>query len=377
MFGSKSVVGLDIGTNKVKAVQLQRKGQKLILERIGVAEIYPDGNRDVPSLQVARANAVKRALVEGKFNAKYCVVSVNGESIIVRYIQLPKMPEDELKNALRWEAEEYIPYSLDEVNIDSVILGAASDNKVDVLLVCAKKELLNDYIQVARDVNLTPLVVDVDSFAFLNCYEETYNPTPQDCVALVNIGAQTSNINIYSRGTSRFSRDISIAGDSITSAIAQKTGIDLKKAEEVKFLLGAPMPDERESTEEEESSLISSIRGTVERMTGTDMVDESLDANASKAIKNVMTNLSGEIRRSIQFFENQSGGTVVSKVILGGGTSRMNNITTYLSRELELEVQLFDPMRSIQAGSGVDASMLQTYKEHLSVSLGLAMRKVG
>lgn len=377
MFGSKSVVGLDIGTNKVKAVQLQKKGQKLVLERIGVADIYPDGNRDVPSLQAARSNAVKRALEDGKFNAKYCVISVNGESIIVRYIQLPKMPEDELKNALRWEAEEYIPYSLDEVNIDSVILGAASDNKVDVLLVCSKKELLNDYIQVARDVNLTPLVVDVDSFAFLNCYEETYQPTPQDCVALVNIGAQTTNINIYSRGTSRFSRDISIAGDTVTNAISQKTGVDQKKAEEIKFLLGAPMPDERESTEEEESSLISSIRGTVERMTGTDMVDESLDANATKAIKNVMTNLSGEIRRSIQFFENQSGGTTVSKVILGGGTSRMNNITTYLSRELELEVQLFDPMRSIQAGSGVDISTLQTYKEHLSVSLGLAMRKVG
>lgn len=377
MFGSKSVVGLDIGSNKVKAVQLQKKGQKLVLERIGIAEIYPDGNRDVPSLQAARSNAVKRALEDGKFNAKYCVISVNGESIIVRYIQLPKMPEDELKNALRWEAEEYIPYSMDEVNIDSVILGTASDNKVDVLLVCAKKELLNDYIQVARDVNLTPLVVDVDSFAFLNCYEQTYNPTVQDCVALVNIGAQTSNINIYSRGTSRFSRDISIAGDTITNAIAQKTGIDLKKAEEVKFLLGAPMPDEKESTEEEESSLISSIRGTVERMTGTDMVDESLDANATKAIKNVMTNLSGEIRRSIQFFENQSGGTTVSKVILGGGSSRMNNITSYLSRELELEVQLFDPLRNIQAGSGVDITLLQTCKEHLSVSLGLAMRKVG
>ncbi|MDX1972963.1 MAG: type IV pilus assembly protein PilM [Candidatus Sumerlaeia bacterium] len=377
MFGSKAVVGLDIGSNKVKAVQIRRKGQKFELERLGVAEIFPDGNRDVPSLQQARTNAVKRVLEEGKFTAKYCVISVNGESIIVRYIQLPKMPEDELKNALRWEAEEYIPYALDEVNIDSVILGAAGDNKVDVLLVCAKKELLAEYIQIVRDVNLTPLVVDVDSFAFLNCFELTYNPTPQDCIALVNIGAQTTNINIYSRGTSRFSRDISIAGDTITNAICQKTGLDYKRAEEIKLLMGAPVADEKESTEEEESSLISSIRGTVERMTGTDLVDESLDANATKAIKNVMTNLAGEIRRSIQFFENQSGGLIVSKVILGGGSSRMNNITTYLSRELEVEVQLFDPLRSVQAASNIDISLLQTYKEHLSVSLGLALRKAG
>jgi len=377
MFGSKSVVGLDIGSDKVKAVQLKKKGSKFELERFGVGDIYPNGDRSATDMRTARSNAVRQALESGKINAKYCVISVNGESIIVRYIQLPNMPEDELKNALRWEAEEYIPYSLDEVNIDSVILGQAPDNKVDVLLVCAKKDMIQEHMQIVRDMNLTPLVIDVDSFAYLNCFEQTYEPTAQECTALVNIGALTTNINIYASGTSRFSRDFSIAGDAITTAISQKTGIDFKQAEELKVALGAPVPEEKENTEEEESSLISSIRGTVERMTGSDMAEESTEANATKAMKNVMSNLSGEIRRSLQFFENQAGGLTVDKVVLTGGTSRMSKIAPYLTKELEIDVQLFDPMRAIELAGTVDKSILQNYKEHLGVSLGLAMRKVG
>lgn len=378
MFGSKSVVGLDIGSDKVKAIQLRKKGSSLELEKFGIADIYPAGNKgasagDVRDLKI---QAVRRALEDGKITAKYSVSAVSGESIIVRYIQLPQMPEAELKNALRWEAEEYIPFHIDEVNIDSVVLGPAADNKVDVLLVSAKKDLVSEHVNVVRSVGLTPLVVDVDSFAFLNCYEATYKPSAQDCVALVNIGAEITSINIYVGGTSRFSRDISIAGDTVSQAIVQKTGVAFKKAEELKMALGAPQPDEKESTEEEESSLISSIRGTVERMTGSDLGDDSQDSVAAKAIKNVLTNLVGEIRRSIQFFENQSGGATVQKVYLGGGSSKMPHLTKYLSGELEADVEVLDPLRGIAIAGGVNQSMLQSVKEHLGVGIGLALRKV-
>ncbi|MEQ8820073.1 MAG: type IV pilus assembly protein PilM [Sumerlaeia bacterium] len=379
MFGSKSIIGLDVGSSKVKAIQLKKKGNRLELERFGIADVFPNGDRsaaqgDVRQLQM---QAVRRALEAGKINAKYCVSAVSGESIIVRYIQLPQMPEAELKNALRWEAEEYIPFSIEEVNIDSVVLGpSATQGKVDVLLCAAKKDMVSDHLEIVRSVNLTPAVVDVDSFAFLNTFEYCYQPQPTDCVALVNIGAEITNINIYIGGTSRFSRDISVAGNAITQSIAQKTGLPFAQAEELKQILGAPLPeDQGENDEEEESSLISSIRGTVERITGSDLGDDSQEATAARAARNTLVQLISEIRRSIQFFENQAGGATISKLLLGGGSSRMPHLADFMASELEVPVEILDPLRNIAVSSSVDQALLSNSKEFLGVGIGLALRE--
>lgn len=378
MFGSKSVVGLDIGSDKVKAIQLRQRGNSLELEKFGIADIYPGGDKPAyaSDSRGMKIQAVRKAMEAGRISAKYCVSAVSGESIIVRYIQLPQMPEQELKNALRWEAEEYIPFHIDEVYMDSAVLGPSSTpGKVDVLLVAAKKDLVNDHREIVRAVGLTPLVVDVDSFAFLNCFEAVYRPSAQDCVALVNVGSEISSINVYVKGTSRFARDIGVAGDAITNTIMQRTGVAFQRAEELKQTLGAPAPEEKEGGDEEESTLISSIRGTVERMTGDDLGEDTLDASASKAIRNVLTNLVGEIRRSVQFFENQSAGNTVQKLYLGGGTSRMPNIGPYLSGELDMPVEILDPLRGVSVAPGVNQSQLQDTKAHLAVGIGLALRK--
>ena len=379
MFGSKTVIGLDIGSDKVKAIQLKKRGNRFEVEKFGIADVFPNGDKSSATgdPRELKTQAIRRAIDDARITAKYCVSAVSGESIIVRYIQLPQMPEAELKNALRWEAEEYIPFHIDEVNLDSVVLGpSAAAGKVDVLLVSAKKDLVSDHVGLVRSVGLTPVIVDVDSFAFLNSYEIAYEPQPSDCVALVNIGAEITNINIYLGGTSRFSRDISIAGNAITQSIVQKTGVPYKRAEEMKQATGAPVPENMEAAEEEESSLISSIRGTVERITGSDLGDETLDASVNKATRNVLMNLVGEIRRSVQFFENQAGGHTVSRLMLGGGTSRMPHLPQFLSSELEMDVELLDPLRGFQVASGVNQDLLSASKEHLGVAIGLALRKV-
>lgn len=378
MFGGKTVVGLDIGSDKVKAVQLRKKGNTLELERFGIADIYPDGmglgyQGDVRELKI---QAARRVLEESGCSAKHCVLSVSGESIIVRYIQLPQMPEAELRNALRYEAEEYIPYRIDEVNLDFVVLGpSAQEGKVDVLLVCAKKDLIADHVGVARALGRTPVVIDVDSFAFMNYFEELYRPTTEQCVCLLNIGAEHSNINIYVGGTSRFSRDVAIAGNAITQAIAQKAGVPLAKADELKKTIGAPAA-EKEDTAEEESSLITNIRGTVARMTGAEGGDVGPDA-VIKATRNVLTNLITELRRSIQFFENQSGGRTVQRLYLGGGSSKLPNLSSFLQTEMELETELIDPLQRMAVGSAVNQTVLQSAKEHIGVAVGLALRKAG
>ncbi len=377
--GGKQVVGLDVGSHQVKAVQLRKSGNKLELTRLGVADVFPNGDRtasqgaDPLQLKVA---AIQRAINTGKITARYSVSAVSGESIIVRYIQLPDMPEADLKNALRWEAEEYIPFSIDEVNLDSVILGpSATVGKVDVLLVSARKDLVAEHVELVRAASLTPVVVDVEGFAFLNSFEINYTPTPQDCVCLVHIGAEFTNINVYVNNTSRFSRDISVAGNQITQAIAQKTGTNFSRAEQIKYAVGALAPslDDEETGENE---LISTIRGTVERITGSDLGDDSPESTAARASQNILQQLVNEIRRSIQFFEQQSGGQMIQRVIVGGGSARLKNLPQYLQSELDLSVELFDPLRNISVSKDVDSNLLEEHRLQLGAGIGLALRKV-
>ncbi len=377
----KATVGLDIGSSVVKAVQLRRSGKGIELEKFGIAEIYPGGDKKAAaeSVRELKIAAVHKALQSANISAKQAITAVSGESIIVRYIQLPDMPEDELKNALKWEAEEYIPFHIDEVNIDSVILGKAGDGgKVDVLLVSAKKELVSEHIDLVRAVGLTPLIIDVDSFAFLNCFEVNYQPNPTDVIALINIGAEVTSINIYIGGISRFSRDISIAGDTITTSIQSRLGISFAQAEEMKIAEGAPVPSEEAEAEgPSESGLLDTIRGTVEKITGEELGEDSQEAIAAKVVKNSLTNLVSEIRRSIQFFENQANGRVVQKIVLGGGTSKLRNIDKFFGHELNLPVEIIDPLRRISVvGKDIDSDALIKAKQMLGVGIGLALRKV-
>ncbi len=380
VFGKKAVVGLDIGSSMVKVVQMKKAGKGIELVRFAMEPIYAGRDRKAAGVDMKEQKiaATRRALERAGINAKFCVSSVSGESIIVRYIQLPDMPEAELKNALRWEAEEYIPFRIDEVNLDSAILGKSeeSSGKVDVLLVSAKKDLVNEHLDIIRQVGLTPTIVDVDSFAFMNCFELNHSPNKSEVVALVNIGAEVTNINIYMNGTSRFSRDISIAGDTITSAIAAKLGVDFPRAEALKISEGAPRVEpEPGKAGVEESGLIATIRGTVEKITGEELGDDTTDAIAQKVIRNNLQNLLSEISRSIQFFENQATGRTVQKVVLGGGTSKMKNLVPFFSKELGLPVENIDPLRRITVKSGM-VSEVTGAQEMLGVGIGLALRKV-
>ncbi|MFH0793065.1 MAG: type IV pilus assembly protein PilM [bacterium] len=386
-FGRKGYVGLDIGSHMVKAVQLRRSGKNIELEKFGIGLINPGGEdrKDPAALRFSKVQAIKEALNSAGITVKHSISAVSGESIIVRYIQLPEMPEDELKNAIRWEAEEYIPFNIEDVNIDSSILGKAGNGggegpaKIDVLLVAAKKEMVNSHLDLLREVGLTPVIVDVDSFAFLNCFDINYQPDPSEVVGLINIGAELTNINVYNKGVSRFSRDISIAGNTITTAIQTKVGVAPEQAEGLKISEGAPFADKHEADTkvEQGSALIDTIRGTVERITGDDLSDDSPDAMAGRVIKNTLNTLISELKRSIQFFENQSNGLTVNRLVIGGGSSRMRNLVSYFSTELGLPVEAIDPLRRIGVtGRGTDMRLLEDYKQHLSVGIGLALRKV-
>lgn len=384
LFKSKPTIGLDIGSRMVKVVQLKKNGTQIELEKFGVAEIYPDGEKPKnPEVQKqATVEAIKLALQNAHIDSNTAVTAVAGEAIIVRYINLPSMSEAELKNAIKWEAEEYIPFPVEEVNIDSSIVGQAGEGEnaqMEVLLVCARKDHISDHVSLVQQAGLMPTCVDVDSFAFLNCYELNYESDPDEVVALVNIGGEISSISVYSDGTPRFSRDISIGGGTITTSLMQRLDLSYEEAEKVKLEHGAPggQPEEEGPgmAESADSEVMDTIRSTVASMTGEGVQQEL--SPAERAIRNTLNSLISEIRRSIQFYENQSGGKHVSQLVLGGGCSTMRNLAGYLADELKLPVEIIDPLRRVPVtGSDLDADFLRESKHMLSVGIGLAMRKV-
>ncbi|MEN6627583.1 MAG: type IV pilus assembly protein PilM [Candidatus Sumerlaeia bacterium] len=376
---AKHPIGVDIGTHSVKVVQMRRTGDGYELESVAQCEIWPGGeaSEDPSARRAAKTAALKRALEEGQIKARHAVSAVCGESIIVRYLQLPRMPEDELKKALQWEAEEYIPFRLNEVNLDSMILGEMDDGdhaKMDVLLVSAKKDLVEEHVSIIREAGLEPRIVDVDSFAFLNCFEVNYNPGIDECLALINIGSSMTSINIYGHGRTRFSRDIPIGGDTITQAIRSRLNCSWTEAERLKIELGAPSPQKSSPQDTTQmGSLLDNIRGAVEGLSGGGSAD-SREATASMAIGNILNNLLSEGRRSVEFFESQYRGQNVGRVVLGGGTAKLRNLTDYFESEMRLPVEIIDPLKRVRVGKIPNSKSLEEYRHMLGVSIGLGIR---
>lgn len=384
MFRPKTPIGVDIGSHTIRVCQLRRAGDEYELEKFGMAEIFPAGDHptDPQEQQAAKIEALKRALAAGDVKARQTVSAIAGDSIIVRYLQLPEMPEDELKKALQWEAEEYIPFRLSEVNLDSMILGHVHEGdhpKMDVLLVSAKKDLVETHVGVIRAAGLEPRIVDVNSFAFLNCYELNHHPGPQECAALVNIGGEITSINIFCGGVSRFSRDIPIGGDTMTVAIKARLNCSYKEAETTKISQGVSFAKPENASGPDATmtgTLIDTIRGTVEELTGAAKGGEaSAEAIAGRAIQNVLNSLLSEVRRSIEFFENQYRGTNVTRIVLGGGTAAMRNLPESFEKELRLPIELIDPLRRVRlALRNGAADQIQSIRLQLGVGIGLGLR---
>ena len=232
------------------------------------------------------------------------------------------MPEEELKKALQWEAEEYIPFRLSEVNLDSVILDRSLEgdqSKMDVLLVSAKKDLVQEHVSVISGAGLDPAIVDVDSFAFLNCFEINHEPSREDSLALVNIGGDITSINIYNRGTSRFSRDILVGGDTITTSVQSRLACTRAEAERLKIAVGAPLSAATapsDGTQIRTGGFFDTIREAVEDHGQDPSAAETPEMKASKAVQTVLNGLVSEVRRSVEFFENQYRSANVTRVAL-------------------------------------------------------------
>ena len=228
-------IALDIGSTFIKLVQLKGSKGHYQLIKFGMVPLPPEVIVEGAVMDAGRVvDAIKELLTDQQIKTKEAVISVSGSSVIIKRISVADMSEEELGESIKWEAEQYIPFSIDDVNVDFQKLGpGAQEGQADVLLVAVKKDKINDYINLVKEAGLEPAVLDVDAFALANMYELNYD-MEAGITALLNIGASVMNINILKDGMSIFTRDITVGGNRYTEALQREFGMSYEDAEKVK-----------------------------------------------------------------------------------------------------------------------------------------------
>jgi len=346
---SKSILGLDIGSSSVKVVECTAKSKGIELHNVGIAPLPPEAIVQGAFLNSsAIVDAIREAIDSAGIRTTNVATAVAGHSVIVKKISLPAMSREELEESIRWEAEQYIPFDINEVNLDFQILDSSdSDGQMEVLLVAAKKDLIDDYVHVITDAGLNPAIIDVAAFAVENAFELNYDTNPDEVVALVNIGSQVVNINIVAGGVPAFTRDINTGGNVYTEEIQKALSISWEEAERLKI----------GGTSEEESQ-------------------EVVPQEVEHAMRAVTDTVLGEISRSLDFFAATAAESRINRVFLSGGGSKVSGLDTAFQGKTNLPVERFDPLAKVIPSSRFDAEYLEEVGPSLGVSVGLALRRV-
>src|SRR5918999_2513147 len=240
----KNLVGVDIGSSSVKAVELQGKPGNLQLLSLGYENLQTDSIVDG---QIMELNDVSNVLTnifrEHQIKTDKIAAGVSGHSVIVKNIVVPQMSSDELEESIEWHAEAHIPFDISDVSLDYQVTGSSPDALM-VLMAACKRDKIANVKQAIQLAGKQPAVIDVDAFALQNCYEVNYQPMPGQVIALLNIGAATMNINILNGNRSVFTRDVSVGGSQYTALLQKELNLTFEQAEAVKR--GMPTPDGKE-----------------------------------------------------------------------------------------------------------------------------------
>ncbi len=352
MFGfgkSKSVVGLDIGSSAVKAVELRQNGKGFKVVALAIEPVPPDTIVDGAIMDGgAVAGAIKRIFENKAFKTKDVAASLSGNAVIVKKISLPVMTESELADSIQWEAEQYIPFDIQDVNLDYQVLddgaGAKSNGAMEVLLVAAKKEKIADYTGVISQAGCVPVIVDVDAFALQNACEANYGLEPGAVVVLINAGASAVNINIVSGNQSLFTRDISLGGNAYTEAVQRELNLSYDAAELAK-------------------------KG--------EFVD-GVSFDEVKPVLHAMTeNVLLEIQKTFDFFKATAASEKIDRIFLCGGAAAVDGFARALEERFEAPVEMFDPFKKIEFDAKKAGVPEHALTATAAVAVGLALRKAG
>ncbi|GEL70624.1 MULTISPECIES: type IV pilus assembly protein PilM [Myxococcus] len=356
MAKGKLVLGLDIGSTSIKMILLkeQRKRGEVIyaLQSFGMKPLPPEAIVDGALMNsTAIVQAVQDLMSELKVKGKDVAIGVSGHSVIIKKIQMPRMSQDELEESIQWEAEQYIPFDVKDVNIDTQILdGGGNDatGQMDVLLVAAKKDMINDYTTVVSEAGLAPVVVDVDAFAVQNMFSVNYDVPDRETVVLINAGASVVNINIISNGATVFTRDVTIGGNQFTEEIQKQLNVSYEEAEALK------------------------IGGN-----GAD-ADAVVPQDVERVLSSVAEQVAGEIQRSLDFYAGTAADSNFSKVYLSGGTAKIPALFKTIEARTGVPVEILNPFRKIEVDNRkFDPAFIMDVAPMAAVAVGLALRRPG
>jgi type IV pilus assembly protein PilM len=348
---TKSVVGLDLGSQVVKAVEITLEGPEPVVTGFARVEIPPGGDR---------VQALAEVFKQGKFRSKQVVTSVSGQNVVVRYVNMPKMSENELRQAIRMEADRYVPFELAETTLDCQPLkrktqktgdeGApANGDTMSVLLVACRTQTLEEQIQQVNSQGLSTVAIDVDAFALANAWELCGLPeeeleeaktekTEERAIALIDIGATRTSINVLCGGETCFSREIGIGGHDMTQAVARRLGVELFEAEAIK------------------------------------RNPQGQEVEVNRAIQPVLEDLTSEISLSLDYVEHHEG-LRVEELLLSGGGVLVQGAQSYIEQATARTTRSWNPLEGLRiAVDRVDVEELEAWAPSLVVAVGLASR---
>ena len=342
------LVGVDIGSSAIKLCQLKDIRGKKTLVKFGYHALPP---QTIVDGHVQNAAAIVEGLNQlfnqHKIKRREVALAVSGHAVIIKKMALPMMTNAELDEQIDWEAEQQIPYDIKDVQIDYEVLRKRPEQgQMDVLLVAAKKEEINEAAQIARDAKLKPLVIDVDAFTVQNAFEANYGLPREGTVALINIGATLTTINILSQGIPSFTRNIINGGNAITEEIQKQMGISTEEADAYK------------------------VGGSAGEM-------GVVPQEVVRIIDGVAEVMAGEFQRSLDFFLATTAEANVTRVCLAGGTAKVGALHKAIERRSRLPIEVVDSWRRVEIDPSLDRNYLAAHSSEALIGLGLALRAGG
>lgn len=356
LFPQKGIIGIDIGNYAVKTVSFIEEKKKIKLKDWGYILLdFPQG-ATAEEKQVFVSEEIKKYLRKRGIQFKFAAASISGNSVIVRYVKFPKLSKKELALTLHVEAEPFIPFDINDVNLTYWPLNDIMEEgqtKMEAVLVAAKKGVVDGKIDVLSGAGLDPTIIDVDAFALETLYSWLNPEVSDSAILFLNLGHKVTNLSIIARGATRVVRDIFIAGASFDKSISKSFKVELKAAGDLKKRKGVLL-----SVKDKETAI------------------ENYDKEAlgmSKVSHAVLQDLYTEISRSIDFYLSQGVEQSISKIMLSGGMANLGNIGEYMSQKFNVPVEILNPLAPLaEQIKNIPKDILPA----LAVATGLALRKL-
>ncbi len=400
---SKGIVGLDIGSHAVKVVAMkpQRGDVPFQLTHFGIADLPSESIVEGAVVRPGDvAEVIRELLNNNKIKGSRIATAVSGHAVIVRRVTMPRMDEAELRDSIVWEAEEYIPFDVDDVNLDFAILDENEGGAdMDVVLVAAKRDRIDEFVAVIDEAGREPVVVDVDAFALQNAFELNYPERQHEDIALLNMGASVINAAVLEEGRPVFWRDITLGVRNYVDSFQLEFMIDYFDAEEVlrragggeggendqmDAELGGWEDDKDDEYSYENDAVDGALEDTVEEAAAGDddatggIRDASRDPRVQEVVGEVSERLITEIKKTFDFYHAQSMRERFDAVFLAGGGAHVTDLTQRLEQRLGTPVELLDPLRRVSIPTkSFDPEYVRSIAPQAAVAVGLAMRGQG